>query len=109
MKLEVGKSYKSREGTVWNVVGRSQFDEVQPFICENFSGDLEHYSENGLYNSEGSTSYIDLVEEYTPLLEGWVNVYTDNSNSRFYLSAHAAANGQGPNCIRAVKVREVRE
>jgi hypothetical protein len=107
MKLEVGKSYKDREGTVWNVVGRSQFDEVQPFICENLSGDLEYYAENGLYNSEGSTSYLDLAEEYTPPLEGWVNVYGGQVSS-LYLTKDAA-DINSTYRLRCVKMREVRE
>jgi hypothetical protein len=107
MKLEVGKSYKDRQGTVWNAVGRSLFNMSQPFICENERGAFQRFSENGSFYSTPEESNLDLVEEYTPLLEGWVNVYGGQVSSLY--PTKDAADSNSTYRLRCVKMREVRE
>jgi hypothetical protein len=109
MKLEVGKSYKTEDGrNVVLILYKSTRNPGQPFIGEDESGDVERYGEDGSYFFDRRDSGDDLAEEYTPPLEGWVNVF-DDSILGLYPTKAAAESHAGHNRIRCVKVREVRE
>jgi hypothetical protein len=57
LKLEVGKTYRSREGKVVRIV--EKIDSTWPFVGDN----EESYNEQGRYYSANWSSPYDLIEE----------------------------------------------
>lgn len=82
LKLEVGKSYKTRNGKVATIiyVNENMHAECQAYAIVDGYGKLISYTINGRY-SESMHSYpYDLVSEYVKpaMVTGWMNVYQDD-------------------------------
>lgn len=84
MKLEVGKTYRTKDGVKVRVVGEMKGGS---FACimehDREEETVEEYFAGGRFYQDGDESMFDLVEEVKPKKVAYLNVYSDD-DALFY-------------------------